>query len=705
MLRKKFFSVAKPSPSPLDQLSVEKLTGVGPAMADKLSKIGLLSVQDILFHLPLRYQDRTRVTPIGSLQHSQEAVVIANIELVSLGYGRRRSLLVRVSDGTGFLTLRLFYFNKSQHQGFEKNNWVTCYGEARRGATGLEMIHPEYRLSEDEPDSTMDNSLTPIYPTTDGVNQRTLLKLSKTALAMSEDHLTDLLPTDLTQAFGFPQLRDAIKQVHRPSPESDVELIMQGLHPAQQRLVFEELLAHGLALKRMKSRRQSVLAPCIKNVGSYWQKLRSNLDFELTRAQIRVITDIRDDLGKGLPAQRLVQGDVGSGKTIVAAAAACDAIEAGFQTAFMAPTELLSEQHANNLLAWFEPLGVRLVLLSGRLKAAAKRNVLSAIESGEAQLIIGTHALFQDTVVFHKLGLIIVDEQHRFGVHQRLALKEKADEQGIGSAHQITMTATPIPRTLAMAVYADMDVSNIDELPPGRQIVDTVVVSDERRSEVQHRVSDACAGGRQAYWVCPLIDESDVLQAQAATETCENLKTTFPDLSIALIHGRMKSVEKDTVMTSFRDGEIQLLVATTVIEVGVDVPNASVMIIENAERLGLAQLHQLRGRVGRGDQKSVCVLMYQSPLSQAAKKRLRVMRKSNDGFEIAQSDLEQRGPGEVMGTRQTGLQKLRIADLIRDRELLPKVEKSAREMQQKWPERVEPLIQRWVSEGEQYADV
>ncbi len=699
-------------PPPLHELPVEKLVGVGPIMVTKLAKIGLHNVQDILFHLPLRYQDRTRVTPIGSLRHGQDAVVTGSIELVSVNFGRRRSLRVTVSDATGFLTLRLFYFNQLQQQGFENKKWITCYGEARRGANGLEMIHPEYRLSELEPTTALETSLTPIYPTTEGLNQRTLFKLSDTALTMSDSHLQDYLPQDIANALGYTDLRGALNLVHRPPPDSNVAQIMAGEHPAQQRLAFEELLAHALALRRAKHRRQTVQAPSFSKSGSLWKKLHDGLPFTLTNAQQRVIEELKTDLAKSVPAQRLVQGDVGSGKTVVAAAAACDAIEAGYQVAFMAPTELLSEQHVNNLAGWFEPLDVRLVLLSGALKAAAKRNALAAIGSGEAQLVMGTHALFQDAVEFNKLGLVIVDEQHRFGVQQRLVLKDKGNTDGntddlnqATSVHQITMTATPIPRSLAMAVYADMDVSSIDELPPGRKPVDTAVVVDQRRDEVQQRVRKACADGRQAYWVCPLIDESDVLQAQAATETTVSLKAAFPELKIALLHGRMKSVEKDVVMNMFRSGDIDLLVATTVIEVGVDVPNASLMIIENAERLGLAQLHQLRGRVGRGEQKSVCVLMYQAPLSRAAKQRLSVMRRTNDGFEIAQCDLEQRGPGEIMGTRQTGLQKMRIADLIRDKKLLPRVEQAAGVIQQKWPDNVEPLIQRWVHEGERYSDV
>ncbi len=683
------------------------LQGVGSRVADRLAKLNIFTVQDLLFHLPSRYQDRTRVVPIGSLRPGDQAVIEATVDLAEVKFGKRRMLLVRVSDGTGSLTLRFFHFNKLQQQGFERGVRVRCYGEARPGAVTLEMVHPEYQRIGDDDTAEVADSLTPIYPTTEGVHQLTLRNLTEQALErlkQSPQLLPDLLPDSLLQQQGLYSLQEAILTVHRPPPDCDVRALEEGEHPLQQRLVFEELLAHHLSLRRLRENAQAHNALPMKTDGQLQAKFLQQLPFPLTGAQQRVVEEIRHDLLRPQPMLRLVQGDVGSGKTIVAALAALQAVEAGAQAVVMAPTELLAEQHLANFTNWLAPLGIQLSWLSGKLKGVRRKTSLQAIATGEAQVIVGTHALFQDEVAFHRLGLVIVDEQHRFGVHQRLALRDKG-QQGDLYPHQLTMTATPIPRTLAMSVYADLDTSIIDELPPGRTPVTTVVMPNSRRPEIVERVQHACAEGRQVYWVCTLIEESEALQCQAAEDTARELAEALPELKVGLVHGRMKPAEKESVMQAFKSGDIELLVATTVIEVGVDVPNASLMIIENAERLGLAQLHQLRGRVGRGTAQSSCVLLYQGKLSQLARERLSVMRETNDGFVIAQRDLEIRGPGEVLGTRQTGMLQMRIADLVRDDALLPQVEQAGREILEKYPAHVEPLIRRWLGEAERFGNV
>ncbi len=686
----------------LEQQSLTGLSGVGPKLAEKLNRLGIETVQDLLFHLPSRYQDRTRVTPIGAVQVGNECMIVGTVELSSVTFGRRRSLLTRISDGTGTLTMRLFYFSTQQQKALQKGRWIRCYGEARVGPNTIEMIHPEYSVFSHEPKDIPEDSLTPVYPTTEGVSQRQLRNLVNKVLAKSLKDVPNWLPEELTRDFNHLSLANALGTVHKPQAQ-ELEQLQQGRHLAQQRLAFEELLGHHLSLRQSRQRRNRFSAPRLISNGKSWQKLIALLDFELTTAQQRVVRELEKDLRKTTPMMRLIQGDVGSGKTVVAASAILCAADGGYQVAFMAPTELLAEQHYQTLKTWFEPLNIEVAWLTGKLTATVRREVIQSIARG-VPVVIGTHALFQRDVAFARLGLIIVDEQHRFGVDQRLALRQKGTNDE-WAPHQITMTATPIPRSLAMVFYADLDVSNVDELPPGRQPVDTVVVPNTRRDEVQLRVEQACRQGRQAYWVCSVIEESEVLQVQAAIETETVLREAFPELRIALIHGRMKPSEKDTVMRGFRNHDIDLLVATTVIEVGVDVPNASLMVIENAERLGLAQLHQLRGRVGRGSEQSACVLMYQAPLSRYAKERLAVMRRTNDGFEIAQCDLEQRGAGEVLGTRQTGEQRLYIADLIRDRALLPKIERAASLLIDKYPENVEPLIQRWVKARSEYANV
>jgi ATP-dependent DNA helicase RecG len=679
------------------------LKGVGPKMAQKYQRLGLQTVQDVLFHLPFRYQDRTRVVPIGEARPGQSVVIEGKVELAEAVFRGRRNLLVRISDGTGFLTLRFFHFSSAQQANFKRGRGVRCFGEVRAGKSGPELIHPEYDFIDID-EGGVEDYLTAVYPTTDGVHQLSIRKLVQQAVERFLPQVDELLPDEVLQSLKMNELRAALQTVHRPSPEDDVASLEAGAHPAQQRLAFEELLAHHLSLHVLRTSLQKELAPTLAESVELTKQLLDSLPFALTAAQQRVIDEISSDLAKPHPMQRLVQGDVGSGKTIVAAMAALNAVGNGYQVAIMAPTELLAEQHLTNFQNWLLPLGIEVIPLTGKLKAAARRQSLQLVADGTAQVVVGTHALFQEGVQFHRLGLIIVDEQHRFGVHQRLALREKGNHGG-SYPHQLIMTATPIPRTMAQTIYADLDVSTIDELPPGRQAVESVVLPDSRRAEVVQRVAAACKEGRQAYWVCPLIEESEKLELQAATDMAAELAAALPDLDVELVHGRMTAKEKEKIMQSFKSGKVDLLVATTVIEVGVDVPNASLMIIENSERLGLSQLHQLRGRVGRGADKSSCVMLYQSPLGELARKRLAVMRETNDGFEISRQDMELRGPGELLGTRQTGMQQFRIADIMRDQKMLGPVREAAALIESRYPERIEPIINRWVNRAEDYASV
>jgi len=696
-----------PQSKGLDQMPVTALKGVGPRNAEKLEKIGVRTVQDVLFHLPFRYQDRTRITPMGSLRHGDQVVVEGEVAQADIRFGRRRSLLVRVADGSGMLTLRFFHFSSAQKAALTRGVRLRCFGEVRNGPGGFEMVHPEYKRVDAFDDPGMEESLTPVYPTTEGMHQQTWRGMSEKALALlarQADVLPEWLPAELLEQFRLPDLGQAIRYLHRPPPDAEQQVLLEGRHPAQQRLAFEELLAHQLSLRLLRERQIRELAPPLAATGQYTGKLLQQLPFELTGAQRRVVDEVARDLARGRPMMRLVQGDVGSGKTVVAALAALQAVEAGHQVALMAPTELLAEQHLSSFRSWLEPLGIPVAWLAGRHKGKARGALLEQISAGEVRVVVGTHALFQGDVLFDALGLVIIDEQHRFGVHQRMALREKGRDSG-GVPHQLIMTATPIPRTLAMTAYADLDVSVIDELPPGRTPVSTVVIPDSRRDEVIERVRAACLSGRQAYWVCTLIEESEALQCQAAEDAAQLLADMLPELRVGLVHGRLKPKEKEVVMGHFKSGELDLLVATTVIEVGVDVPNASLMIIENPERLGLAQLHQLRGRVGRGAVESHCVLMYHAPLSSNAQQRLGVMRETNDGFVIAQKDLELRGPGEVLGARQTGELQFRIADLMRDQPILPRVQQAARLLLEQYPENVPPLVRRWVGQREHYLNV
>ena len=680
-----------------------RLSGVGPSLAQKLERIGLASLQDLLFHLPARYEDRTRVTTIGDVRLGQNVVLEGRVISTDVTFGRRRSLQCVIKDETGLIALRFFHFSKAQQNNLTDGSLIRCYGEVRRGKSGYELYHPEY--SHVQPGEHLDETLTPIYPATEGVTQARIRKLVEQALSLMEGGalLDELLPRDVRS--GLSELQSAIATVHRPPPYTDLELMLEGRHPAQQRLAFEELMANFLSMRLVREQIRQFDAPRFGPADKLCDELEQCFGFAMTGAQRRVVGEIQGNVTEDRPMLRLLQGDVGSGKTAVAAMAAAHALENQTQTAIMAPTEILAEQHFINFSTWFARLGVTVAWLSGKVKGKARTEQLGNIASGAAGIVIGTHALFQADVTFRNLGLVIIDEQHRFGVEQRLALREKGRQDEAGRAtypHQLVMTATPIPRTLTMSMYADMDVSVIDELPPGRTPVTTSVIPDTRRGDVVARVRDACLSGVQAYWVCTLIDESEQLQAQAAEGTAAALTEALPDVKVGLIHGRQTPPEKQQVMAKFKVGSLQLLVATTVIEVGVDVPNASLMIIENPERLGLAQLHQLRGRVGRGQTASHCLLMYHPPLGEVSKERLNVIRQSTDGFVIAEQDLRIRGPGELLGARQAGSVNFRVADIVRDRELLPDVRTTSLELLRTHRDLATALVRRWLARPTDY---
>jgi ATP-dependent DNA helicase RecG len=689
-------------------MPVTALEGVGPKLAARLVALGIETVQDLLFHLPYRYEDRTRLVPFGELRPGMTVLTAGQIELADVVASRRRSqrtLLCRMSDGTGHLHLRFFHFRAAQRAQLVRGARLRLYGEVRLGPAGLEMVHPEYRLLAPGEAAEPETRLTPVYPAGAGLGQPTLRRLVRQVLERYGERLPEYLPPAFLAVAGYPTLGEALAYVHYPPPGADTLELVAGRSAAQERLAFEELLAHHLSLLAARAHTATQQAPRLDPPGRLLEQLLAGLPFTLTAAQRRVLAQIRADLARAQPPmQRLVQGDVGCGKTVVAAAAAALAIEAGYQVAVMAPTELLAEQHRRQFEQWFAPLGVEVAALTGKSGASTRRAREAALAEGRIACVVGTHALFQASVRFARLGLVIVDEQHRFGVRQRLRLREKGIADG-RHPHQLIMTATPIPRTLAQTLYADLDVSVIDELPPGRKPVETVAVPASRRAEVVARLHAACRAGRQAYWVCPFIEEGEAENVQAATEAAAQLREALPDLRIALVHGRMASAEKERVMAAFKQGKADVLVATTVIEVGVDVPNASLMIIENAERLGLAQLHQLRGRVGRGGQDSACVLLYTPPLSETARARLAVLRETHDGFEIARRDLEMRGPGELLGTRQTGLPAFRIADLWRDQRLLPQVQQVAAQLLAQHPSRVAAIRRRWLGQAEAFADV
>ena len=690
------------SPATPDHIDITRLKGVGPRAAERLAKLGLHTLEDVLFHLPFRYEDRTRITPIGALRPEQGVVIEGEVLAADVVFGKRRSLLCKVADGTGMVVLRFYHFSAAQKNSLEKGRAIRVYGEPRPGAAGLEFYHPEYQTGADLP--PLEKALTPVYPTTDGVSQKLLRNLAGQALQWLRSHEPEeLIPRELLDQSGLPGLAEALTKLHHPQPDDPVDLLLDGNHPAVKRLVMEEMVAHQLGMLAKRAGQKALSAPRLEG-DRLAARLLESLPFRLTGAQQRVIGEIRADLRRDHPMLRLIQGDVGSGKTLVAAAAALVAMEAGYQVALMAPTELLAEQHLSNFRHWLAPLGIPVHWLAGSVGAKARRETLAALADGSAALVVGTHALFQDAVAFQRLGLIIIDEQHRFGVQQRLALREKGRFDN-RVPHQLTLTATPIPRTLAMSVYGDLDTSVIDEMPPGRKPIQTLALPAGRRDAVVERIRAACRDGTQAYWVCTLIEESDELQARAAEATFEDLREALPDLTVELVHGRLKAKEKQERMARFASGEAQLLVATTVIEVGVDVPNATLMVMENAERLGLAQLHQLRGRVGRGGDQSYCLLLYDTPLSQTAKKRLAVMRDTTDGFVIAEEDLKLRGPGEWLGTRQTGDLAFRIADLVRDEALMAPARDVAAALLGRYPQRVERLLRRWLRGGEHFADV
>lgn len=689
-----------------DPSDLKSLRGVGPQLAGRLENLGIHRVEDLLFHLPLRYEDRTRLQAIGALQPGQPALIEGQIEHSAIIRGRRGMLVVVVSDGTGRIHLRFFHFRAHQKQQLSRGTAIRCFGAVRAGYQGLEMVHPSYQRLAPGRDHPLADRLTPVYPTTEGMGQNTWIKLTDQALERlraGRFQLEELLPPALLKNLKLPSLTTALDLIHRPPPAEDVARLVNRDHPAQHRLAMEELLAHHLSIRLIHRRQRSRKAPRLDRAGDLEQRFLDGLPFALTGAQQRVIREILADVALDHPMLRLLHGDVGSGKTVVAATAALRAAGNGFQVAITAPTELLAEQHLRVFREWLAPLGIEPAWLSSKVTGKAREKVLAEIAGG-TPVIIGTHALMQESVEFERLGLVIVDEQHRFGVHQRMSLLEKGGRDGL-RPHQLIMTATPIPRTLAMTAYAGLEVSVIDELPAGRKPVTTAALSHERRDEVIQRVAAACTEGRQAYWVCTLVEESDTIEAQAAEAVAQELSGKLEGLAIGLVHGRLKPAAKQQVMQAFQEGDLQLLVATTVIEVGVDVPNASLMIIENAERLGLAQLHQLRGRVGRGAEQSSCLLIYDPPLGDLARQRLDIMRQTTDGFRIAEKDLELRGPGEVLGTRQTGMLQFRVADLARDAALLGRIPAVADSLLRHHRPQVDKLISRWVGDASQFAEV
>jgi len=692
----------------LSQMSVESLKGVGVKVAEKLAHLSISNLEDLLFHLPSKYQDRSRIAPIASLLHGQTAQVCGVIEAADIVFGKRRSLVCKISDDSGLMDIRLFYFSMAQKKQFVRGQYLQCYGQVSRTGRSLSMIHPEIKYLKSSGTPNLTIGLQAVYPTTDRLQQRTFQSLVKQALSFLDSHsVKELLPSHLLNKLNMPPLAQALRLLHQPPLDLSLADIQSGEHPLIQRLAFEELLAQNLALRKLKLKNQKKTSDAIRIELQQKASFESKLPFTLTGAQQRVILEIESDLSRNFPMMRLLQGDVGCGKTLVAAFSMLQVAINDHQSVLMAPTELLAEQHFSAFINWFSPLKTSVVFLSSKMPAADKKASLAAITSGEAKIVIGTHAVIQDQVQFEKLALVVIDEQHRFGVEQRKTLLEKGKSQRYSvEPHQLVMTATPIPRTLAQTAYADLDLSIIDELPPGRKLIETSVISDLKRLKVIERIQLACKQDkRQVYWVCTLIDESEELECQAAEATYVELVQQLSELNVGLIHGRLKSKDKNQIMADFKSGKLDVIVATTVIEVGVDVPNASLMIIENPERLGLSQLHQLRGRVGRGEKQSYCILMYHSPLSKNATQRLNVMRDTTDGFKIAEKDLEIRGAGEVLGTRQTGEMLFRFADLMRDRKLLPLINKSAEEMLKKHPELINELCARWIKKGEQLSHV
>lgn len=679
--------------------SVHHLQGVGAAAASLLEKLHLFNTDDLLFHLPRDYEDRSTVIAMNQLVVGRTYLLEGWVKSVDFPLGKRKSVAALVQDDFGKVTLRFYYLYKGLTDKLTPGNRLRIFGEVRVGARGLELYHPEIQVIR-EHTPLPKTQLTAIYPSTEGLTQAKLRDYIKQALAQFSDQLPELLPEKFTNGYA---LKEALHYIHEPPLNANMQQLAQGSHPAQQRLIFEELVAHQISLLTRRAYIRQIAAPPFAYSQVLAKALLAQLPFHMTQAQKRVSHEIAKDLKRPEPMLRLVQGDVGAGKTLVAAVAACHALEAEWQVALMAPTEILAEQHYLNFKRWFEPLNIQVAWLSGKQKGKARAQAEQLIQTGQAQLVVGTHALFQDNVEFAKLGLVIIDEQHRFGVDQRLALRNKGVDHL--TPHQLVMTATPIPRTLAMSAYGDLDTSVIDELPPGRTPIQTVTIPLDRREEVLNRIANNCKDGKQAYWVCTLVEQSETLDAQAAQATYEEILSRFPELKVGLVHGKMKADEKQAVMAAFKANELQLLIATTVIEVGVDVPNASIMVIENAERLGLSQLHQLRGRVGRGAQASFCVLLYKHPLSQNGQERLSILRESNDGFVIAEKDLELRGPGELLGTKQTGDMNFRVAKLERDDHLITQAHYVAGQMLSDYPEQADALLRRWLPEAPRYAYV
>ena len=676
------------------------LKGVGPALVSKLEKLNIHSQYDLLFLLPIRYEDKTSLQKISDLVPGEKVLIQGTIVLTTIVYRGRRMLISQLSDDTGIITLRFFHFSKQQAKGLAKNAIVRCFGQTRKTTSGLEMIHPEYQIIDPENPQPLETGLTPIYPSTEGLQQGRLRKIIRAALNQQIDSIPELLPHSIIKEFGLVPLTESLQEIHQPS-QKNIGNEHENLF--RKRLIFEELLANQLALKRLKRRTKKEPAMALTNP-LLKESLITSLPFKLTNSQSRVVEEIEEDLKKNQPMMRLLQGDVGSGKTIVAALAMLIAVGNKQQAALMAPTELLAEQHFDNLVSWFEPLGVSVALLKSKLSAKDRREVLTGVAEGNIDIIVGTHALFQPNVVYKRLALVVVDEQHRFGVEQRLSLMKKSSDRN-SVPHQLIMTATPIPRTLAMTAYGDLDASIIDELPKGRGDIETIIVPEEKRAQVMEKIIKECARGRQSYWVCPLIEESEELNFQAAESTYVLLQETLQQLNIGLVHGKLNSAKKIKAMENFKNGNTDVLVATTVIEVGVDVANSSVMVIENAERLGLTQLHQLRGRIGRGKHKSLCILIYKKPLSLIAKERLTAIRATNDGFVIAEKDLQLRGPGELLGTRQKGLIGLRIADIMRDAYLLPVINKLTVNIEENYPDVIDKIVRRWVGDQLEYRNV
>ena len=691
---------------PLESKNLAEIKAFSKPLIANLQKLGISNIQDLLLHLPLRYMDETRITAIRDLRQGDDAQVEGEIVHNEVTYKPRKALIARLEDASGQLTLRFLHFYPSQIAALAVGKKLRVYGEIRHGFFGYEIVHPTCKAVGNS--TQVAETLTPVYPTTAGLTQATIRKAI--AQAIKQDTMPETLPAGVYKHLGLPTFAASIQALHNPTPDANLSALENHATPEWRRLAFDELLAQQLSMRKHYIKRRSINAPAIAVSQTLVPQMLKNLPFLLTNSQQKVIAEISHDLTCPHPMQRLLQGDVGSGKTIVACMAALQAIEHGWQVALMAPTEILAEQHYKKFSQWLaspslppSPLGgegwgegenkVQIAWLTGSQSKKERETALANIASGHAQLAVGTHALFQDAVSFKKLGLAIIDEQHRFGVQQRLALRKKGEPE----PHQLMMTATPIPRTLSMSYFADLDVSVIDELPPGRTPIVTKLVSDERRDEILQRVREACMAGSQAYWVCPLIEESEALQLQTANDTFAHMQATFPELKVGLVHGRMKPAEKQAVMAQFSVGEIQLLVATTVIEVGVDVPNASLMVIEHAERSGLSQLHQLRGRVGRGAAKSTCILLYQNKLSETARARLKVIFENTDGFIIAQADLQLRGPGEFLGTRQSGVPMLKIADLERDAGLLEVAKSMADKLIREYPQAVEAHLERWLN--------